>query len=150
MGRKFTVSGTIGLVVLVAALSGTALAGGTPQGVKADGLRLQAIARAYGLTDGSTPLGLKADGLRWQAVANAYGRPASSYYTPQALNAEGLRWAALTQAYRDRSVSSVTSVDKGFNWGDAGVGAVGGLLFAGFVSLLFVFARHSRRAKLAH
>ena len=74
MFGKFTVSGTIGLVVLVAALStGTAFAGGTtPQGLKADGLRLQAIAQAYGQTEGSTPQGLKADGLRWQGIARAY------------------------------------------------------------------------------
>jgi hypothetical protein len=127
MFGKFTVSGTISLVGLVAALStGTALAGGsTPQGLKADGLRLQAIAQAY------------------------ESRPAASYYTPAALRAQGLRWNALAQAYNGRTVSSVASVGNGFDWGDAGIGAAGGLGFAAFAVAAVVFARHLRRAKLA-
>lgn len=49
----------------------------TPLGVRADGLRLQAIAKAYqqnGKTDvsHSTALGVRADGLRFQAIAKAY------------------------------------------------------------------------------
>lgn len=175
MQRKFTVSGTIGLVVLVAALSaGTALASGTtPQGQKADGLRLQAVAQAYGQTEGSTPLGLKADGLRLQGIAQAYGRaegsttqgneddglrllwiayqgrPAASYYTPEALRAQGLRWNAVARSYDGRSVSTVSSVSNGFDWTDAGIGAAGGLGFAVFGIAAVVFARHLRRAKLA-
>jgi hypothetical protein len=152
MCGKFTVSGTIGLIVLVAALStGTALAGGTtPQGLKADGLRLQAMARAYGQTEGSTPQGLKADGLRWQGIARAYeSRPAASYYTPAALTAQGLRWNAMAEAYRGRSVSTVASVSSGFDWADAGIGAAGGLGFTLFAIAAVVFARHLRRAKLA-
>jgi hypothetical protein len=152
MFGKFTVSGTIGLVVLAAALStGTALAGGTtPQGLKADGLRLQALARAYGQTDGSTPQGLKADGLRWQGIARAYeSRPAASYYTPAALRAQGLRWNALVQMYRSQPDSTVASSGGGFDWGDAGVGAAGGLGFAVFAVAAVIFARHLRRAKLA-
>jgi hypothetical protein len=48
----------------------------TPQGLRADGLRWQGIARVYELSERSantpTPQGLKADGLRWQAIAKAY------------------------------------------------------------------------------
>ena len=152
MFGKFTVSGTIGLVVLVAALStGTAFAGGTtPQGLKADGLRLQAIAQAYGQTEGSTPQGLKADGLRWQGIARAYeSRPAASYYTPAALRAQGLRWNALAQAYRGPTVSTVASGSSGFDWGDAGIGAASGFGIVAFAAAAVVFARHLRRAKLA-
>jgi hypothetical protein len=177
MQRKFTVSGTIGLVVLVAALlAGTALASGTtPQGLEADGLRLQAVAQAYGQTEGSTSLGLKADGLRLQGIAQAYGqtegstpqgheadglrllwiarayqdRPAASYYTPEALRAQGLRWNAVARSYDGRSVSTVSSVSNGFDWTDAGIGAAGGLGFAAFGVAAVVFARHLRRAKLA-
>jgi hypothetical protein len=173
MQRKFTFSG---LVVLVAALlAGTALASGTtPQGLEADGLRLQAVAQAYGPTEGSTPQGLKADGLRLQGIAQAYGqtegstpqgreadglrllwiarayhdRPAASYYTPEALRAQGLRWNAVARSY-DRSVSTVSSVSTGFDWTDAGIGAAGGLGFAAFGIAAVVFARHLRRAKLA-
>src|SRR5512133_1517497 len=101
MQRKFTVSGTIGLVVLVVALSaGTALASGTPpQGLEADGLRLQAVAQAYGQTEGSTPLGLQADGLRLQGIAQAYGQTEGS--TPQGHEADGLRLLWIARAYQD-------------------------------------------------
>lgn len=152
MQRKFTASGTIGLVVLVAALlAGTALAGATTsEGIKADGLRLQAIAQAYGQTEGATPQGLKADGLRLQGIAQAYqGRPAASHYTPEALRAQGLRWNAVARSYDGRSVSTVSSVSGGFDWTDAGIGAAGGLGFAAFGIAAVVFARHLRRAKLA-
>jgi hypothetical protein len=50
----------------------------TPQGLKADGLRLQGIARVYeslGAQAGyPTPLGPKADGLRLQGIAKVYGQ----------------------------------------------------------------------------
>jgi hypothetical protein len=44
----------------------------TAQGLKADGLRLQALAHAYQSQQGESAQGLKADGLRMQALANAY------------------------------------------------------------------------------
>jgi hypothetical protein len=48
MSFKVTFGRLIALIVVVAALgSGTAIAGNTPQGLKADGLRLHAMARAY-------------------------------------------------------------------------------------------------------
>ena len=60
MSSKITVSRFVGLVFLVAALSsGTASAmsveGTTPQGLKADGLRLQGIADRYVQMSGYTP-----------------------------------------------------------------------------------------------
>jgi hypothetical protein len=50
----------------------------------------------------STPLGLKADGLRWQAVARAYqlSERSANTPTPQGLKADGLRWQAIAKAYR--------------------------------------------------
>ena len=67
MSSKITVSRFVGLVFLVAALSsGTASAmsvgGTTPQGLKADGLRLQGIADRYAQMSGYTQKGLQADG----------------------------------------------------------------------------------------
>jgi hypothetical protein len=48
----------------------------TPQGLRADGLRWQAIAKAYQDSQqadrGPTALGLRADGLRWQGIAKVY------------------------------------------------------------------------------
>src|SRR3954463_7775011 len=41
----------------------------TAQGLKADGLRLQALAHAYQSQQGESAQGLKADGLRMQALA---------------------------------------------------------------------------------
>ena len=124
MGSKITISRFVGLVFLVAALSsGTANAmsveGTTPQGLKADGLRLQGLADRYAQMSGYTQDGLRADGLRYQAMARAYAdRPAASFYTPQALKAEGLRWQRMAQAYAQPQVVR----DTGFDWGAAGIG----------------------------
>jgi hypothetical protein len=176
MGPKITISRFVGLVFLVAALSsGTANAmsveGTTPQGLKADGLRLQGIADRYvqmsgytqeglqadgfrlqGLADryaqmsGYTQDGLRADGLRYQAMARAYAnRPAASFYTPQALEAQGLRWQRMAQAYTQPQVVR----DSGFDWGAAGIGAIGVFVVALCAAVLFVGVRRIREEKLA-
>ena len=154
MSSRHTLGRLVGLGFLVAAVSsGTANAAGTtPQGLKADGLRLQGIAQAYGQTQGSTPEGLKADGLRLQGIARAYeNRPAASFYTPQALEAEGLRWQAMAQAYGGHKTATApaTSSNSGFDWSDAGIGAAGGLGFAVCAAALILVARRIRRTKLA-
>jgi hypothetical protein len=127
MGSKVTISRFVGLVFLVAALTGgTANAmssqGTTPRGLMADGLRLQGLADRYVQLSGYTQDGLRADGLRYQAMARAYAdKPAASFYTPQALKAEGLRWERMAQAYSQPQVVR----DSGFDWGAAGIGALG-------------------------
>ena len=127
MGSKVTISRFVGLVFLVAALTGgTANAmssqGTTSRGLMADGLRLQGLADRYAQMRGYTQDGLRADGLRYQAMARAYAdRPAASFYTPQALKAEGLRWERMAQAYSQPQVVR----DSGFDWGAAGIGALG-------------------------
>jgi hypothetical protein len=151
MSSRITFSRFVGLVFLVAALTGgaaNALAAGgtTPQGLKADGLRLQGIADRYVQMRGYTQQGLKADGLRYQAMARAYeSRPAASFYTPQALKAEGLRWQYLARAYAQPQVIR----DSGFDWSSAGIGALGlfGAILCGAVLILGV--RHIRQEKLA-
>lgn len=150
MGSKITISRFVGLVVLVAALSGTANAmsagGTTSQGLKADGLRLQGIAARYTQMGGYTQDGLKADGLRYQAMARAYAnRPAASFYTPQALKAEGLRWQTMAQAYAQPQVVR----NSGFDWGAAGIGAIG--VFAAMLcaAVLILGVRRIREEKLA-
>jgi hypothetical protein len=176
MGPKITISRFVGLVFLVAALSsGTANAmsvgGTTPQGLKADGLRLQGIADRYvqmrgytqdglkadglrlqGIADryvqmsGYTQDGLKADGLRYQAMARAYqSRPAASFYTPQALKAEGLRWQQMAQAYAQPQVVR----NSGFDWGAAGIGAIGVFVAMLSAAVLILGVRHIREEKLA-
>lgn len=132
MGSKLTFGRGAGLLFLVAALaSGTASA-----------------------SSGSTPQGLKAEGLRWQAIADRYqqldNRPAASFYTPQALRAEGLRWQAMARTYQQQRPSVVmASPSTGFDWGDAGIGAAGGLGIAVCGAGLILVARRSRRTKLA-
>ena len=96
-------------------------------------------------TAGTTPQGLKADGLRYQAMAERYQQ--MRYYTPQALAADGLRWQALARAYATRP--AVATGGSGFNWGDAGIGAAGGLVLFACGGVAVLFARRSRRAKLA-
>ena len=150
MGSKVTISRFVGLVFLVAALSGTinamAAGGTTPQGLKADGLRLQGLADRYTQLRGYTQDGLRADGLRYQAMARAYAnRPAASFYAPQALEAQGLRWQAMAQAYSQPQVIR----DSGFDWGAAGIGAIGVfvVLLCGVVLIFGV--RRIREEKLA-
>ena len=151
MGSKITISRFVGLVFLVAALSsGTAnamsVAGTTPQGLKADGLRLQGIADRYAQMRGYTQDGLRADGLRYQAMARAYqSRPATSFYTPQALKAEGLRWQTMAQAYSQPQVVR----DSGFDWGAAGIGALGVFVAMLSASVLILGVRRIREEKLA-
>ena len=75
----------------------------TPLGLRADGLRWQAVAKAYqqnGKTDvsHSTAQWLPAPGLRWQAIAKA--RQNVSHSTALGLRADGLRWAAIAKAYQ--------------------------------------------------
>jgi hypothetical protein len=150
MSSKITFSRVVGLVFLAAALwSGNATAAGsTPQGLKADGLRLQGIATAYKQLHGYTPEGLAADGLRWQGIARAYqNRSAASFYTPQSLRAEGLRWQAMAQAYGVANSPTVSnSSSDGFNWTDAGIGALGGLGVAVFAAGLIGVARRTKLA----
>jgi hypothetical protein len=57
----------------------------------------------------STPLGLMADGLRWQAIARAYelSERSANTPTPQGLKADGLRWQALAEAYRQSVAPNV-------------------------------------------
>jgi hypothetical protein len=150
MGSRITISRFVGLVVLVAALSGTANAmsagGTTPQGLKADGLRLQGIADRYVQMSGYTQDGLTADGLRYQAMARAYAdRPAASFYTPQALEAQGLRWQRMAQAYAQPQ----TTRASGFDWGAAGIGALGFFIVALCASVLVLGVRRMRQEKLA-
>jgi hypothetical protein len=151
MGPKITISRFVGLVFLVAALSsGTANAmsveGTTPQGLKADGLRLQGIADRYVQMSGYTQDGLRADGLRYQAMARAYqNRPAASFYTPQALKAEGLRWQMMAQAYAQPQVVR----NSGFDWGAAGIGAIGVFVAMLCAAVLILAVRRIREEKLA-
>jgi hypothetical protein len=151
MGPKVTFSRFVGLVFLVAAVtagtaSATSVGGSTPQGLKADGLRLQGIADRYVQMSGYTQDGLRADGLRYQAMARAYqNRPAASFYTPQALKAEGLRWQMMAQAYAQPQVVR----DSSFDWGAAGIGAIGVFVAMLCAAVLILGVRRIREEKLA-
>jgi hypothetical protein len=75
-----------------------------------------------------TSQGLKAEGLRLQGIARVYEqmqqRPAASFYSSQALRADGQRWQALAEAYRPEQARKVVlSRPAGFDWDDAGIGA---------------------------
>jgi len=102
--------------------------GETAQGMKADGLRLQALAHVYQSQGGATAQGLKADGLRMQALAQAYQ---SQGATVPALKADALRMQTHANAYRELGAGTTAPVappaapiaHTGFNWNDAGIGA---------------------------
>jgi hypothetical protein len=69
MLKLFATAAAILIVVVGSASAGT---GPTAQGLRADGLRWQAMADHYGRLQG-----IKADGLRWQAMARFYSQPSS-------------------------------------------------------------------------
>jgi hypothetical protein len=99
----------------------------------------------------STAAGVRADGLRLNAMADAYqNRPASSYYTPQALQAQALRWEALAKAYeRDQSQTVATSSSSGgFDWRDGLIGVAGVVGLAIFAMGPLVIAARSRREQV--
>ena len=89
---------------------------------------------------GPTALGIKADGLRWQGLADHYGRL-------QGIKADGLRWQAMARFYAKEDATP--SAGSSFNWSDAGVGLGAGLAVAAIGGAAIVFARRSRRTKLA-
>jgi hypothetical protein len=152
MGSKITFSRLVGLVFLAAALTGgtanaMSLGGTTAQGLKADGLRLQGMADRYVEMRGYTQDGLKADGLRWQAIARTYsGQPAASFYTPKQLRVEGLRWEAMAKAYAQ---PSQVGRNSGFDWGAAGIGALGVFVAMLCAMVLILGVRRIRQEKLA-
>lgn len=137
---------SIGIAVAVAALaSGPAnAAGGSQQGLRADGLRWQATADRYVQLRGTTPQGLIADGLRYQAMARFYDRPAASYYTPEALKADGLRWQAMARLY-----AKPTTVGSSFDWGAAVIGGAGTFVVLLSAGVLALGIRKVRQEKLA-
>jgi hypothetical protein len=141
----------VGLGLVAAALtSGTAFASNTPQGLKADGLRLQGMAQAYEHSlNGSTPQGVKADGLRLQGMAQVYERSAASFYTPRALRAEGLRWEAMARAYDAGTVPARSTSSDGFDWVASLIGGASILGFGAVGVALILGTRRVRRTKLA-
>ena len=151
MGPKITFSRFVGLVFLVAAVTaGTANAmaagGTTPQGLKADGLRLQGIADRYVQMRGYTQEGLRADGLRYQAMARAYAnRRRRASTRRRRLKAEGLRWQMMAQAYTQPQVVR----NSGFDWGAAGIGAIGVFVALLCGAVLILGVRRIREEKLA-
>ena len=152
MGSKITFSRFVGLVFLAAALTGgtanaMSVGGTTPQGLKADGLRLQGVADRYVEMRGYTQDGLNADGLRLQAMARAYtNRPAASFYTPRQLKIEAMRWQAMAQAYAQ---PPQVVRDNGFDWGAAGIGALGVFVAMLCTAVLIFGIRRIKQEKLA-
>ena len=88
----------------------------TPLGLRADGLRWQAIAKAYqqnGKTDvsHSTAQWLPAPGLRWQAIAKAR-QTNVSHSTALGRRADGLRWQAIAKAYQENEQAPPDVVER--------------------------------------
>jgi hypothetical protein len=132
MDSKIAFGRLVVLVLVVAALgTGTAVASNTPQGLKADGLRLQGMAQAY---------------------QQLQSRPAASFYAPRALKAAGMRWEAMARAYRGHKTASTgvsSSSSSGFDWSAALIGAASMLGFASVGVALLLGARRVRRTKVA-
>lgn len=73
-----------------------------------------------------TPQALRAQGLRWQAMADFYDpRP-----TALGLKADSLRWQAIAATYLHRTSGAKSSSINRFHWSDAAIGAASGLVLA--------------------
>jgi hypothetical protein len=154
MGAKGKIK-LAGLVVLGMALASRTANTMTGPGVRADGLRWQAIARVYSdlerarAANSPSPQGLRADGLRWQGIARVYSdlerARAANSPSPQGLRADGLRWQGIAGAYQ-RATESLPSSrgSAGFSWSDAGIG---GAVIFGLILLAAATARfmHQRQ-----
>jgi hypothetical protein len=114
----------------------------TPQGLKADGLRLQGIAQAYQQSEQAasapTAQGLRAYGLSLQGMAQAYQqgqsvavpdafeRYATAHPYGSGLNGDtGSTLLSRPPDVRDAALAARTvsvSQSSGFDWGDYGIG----------------------------
>jgi hypothetical protein len=138
------------IVVFGAALLvGTATAQLTPLGLKAYGERLQGEARVYQqLQKGPTALGLKAYGERLQGEAGVY-QQLQKGPTALGLKAWGERMQAEASVYQQRRSGTAASSASGFDWSDAGIGALLGFALAtGCVGALLI-GRRFRRTQFA-
>jgi hypothetical protein len=111
----------------IALRSFQASSGETAQGVRADGLRLQALAKAYQASAAETAQGIKADGLRMQALANQYRENGAGANVSVASYPEDRQVAVQMRHDAQKLITSVGQpvqpVAHSFNWGDAGIGA---------------------------
>ena len=148
-----------GIVVFGAALIvGTATAQLTPVGLKAYGERLQGEARVYQqLQQGPTALGLKAWGERLQGEARVYQQRhsyAASKPKPEVTGAvqmarhfqhEDALYRASAPTSGRSALAAQVATSNGFDWSDAGIGAlVGFALAAGCVGALLIGRRFPR------
>jgi hypothetical protein len=121
------------LLVLCAVVAGTTatVAGAYDAGPMSYGERWQGVDQNYrGETSNvPTPQGLKADGLRWQGIAKVYRDlgPSGHGPTAQGLRADGLRWQGIAKVYADLGepeVSAATaSVHPDDRAGPLGIGS---------------------------
>jgi hypothetical protein len=153
MNFKYTLGRLFGLGLVITGLStGTATAAGTTQqGLKADGQRLQMMAQAYESRSErsfSAPqsVELRPGGLVGQ---EAYQQWATRRTPTTTYPDDRPRFRDLGSTASVSAPVTVSNTESGFDWSDAGVGAAGGLGFAGFAAAALVLARRLRRAKLA-
>ncbi len=127
MNSTRTTSGRVARVALVLAALASQIAG-------------ISVAQAAPREGSSFPTsqGLRADGLRWQGIARVYQlrERAAGFPTPHGLRADGLRWQGIARAYQqiEGARPASTGTGNGFDWGDAGLGvaaAIGAMLLAG-------------------
>jgi hypothetical protein len=115
----------------------------TPQGLKADGLRLQGIAQAYqsqSAASGPTSQGLNADGLRLQGIAQAYQQ------TPSVAVPDAFERYATAHPYGSGLTGEAVSVSQssGFDWGDYGIGIGTGMALVLALGAGLVMGRQRR------
>jgi hypothetical protein len=121
----------------------------TPEGLKADGLRWQGIARAYELVNGEPASQLERHYQHEDALYQLSER-AASFPTPQGLRADGLRYQRMAQVYKGMESAPVSGGGSSFSWNDWAIGIGTGIGLALLLGAgLLVGRQHRQRVQPA-
>jgi hypothetical protein len=99
----------------------------------------------------STPEGLKADGLRMQGIARVYEHQlhspatASQYPTSAGLKADGLRYQGIARVYEQLGSGNGTGGGSDFAWGDWAIGVGAGIGVALLLGIGLIAGRQQRQ-----
>ena len=111
----------------------------TPEGLKADGLRLQGIARTYTQLQ-SSDTASQSTSPTWEHQLHS-PFTASQYPTPEGLKADGLRYQGIARVYEQLQSNVPVSGSSDFAWSDWAIGVGAGIGIALLLGIGLVVGR---------
>jgi hypothetical protein len=114
----------------------------TPEGLKADGLRLQGIARTYMQLQSSNTAS-QSTSPTWEHQLHSPST-ASQYPTPAGLKADGLRYQGIARVYEQLRSDVPVSGGSDFAWSDWAIGVGAGIGIALLLGIGLVVGRQQR------